>query len=260
MKKKMTFLGKTSLTLILVALVVSCVPTKKLSYFNDIDELQEPVANPKIQKTILPFDRLYVKVLSIDPQTTQIFNTSDEIRFSGYGENSIIGYLVDEAGEINFPFVGKINVASLTTAEASLKIQNALNEYVANTSVTVKFIDNKVSVLGEVTNQGVYSFSQDKINIYEALALGGGLTRYGNRKNVILMRQEGEKIMHHKLDLSDSKIASKEFYYIHPNDVLVVEPLKSVSTSYQNNTWNILLTTLSTAATIITIVLANGTR
>jgi polysaccharide export outer membrane protein len=179
------------------------------------------------------------------------------MRNSSYGDNSILGYLVDESGDINFPFVGKINVGSLTTSEASLKIQKALNEYVANTSVTVKFIDNKISVLGEVTNQGSYSFSQDKLNIYEALSLGGGLTRYGNRKNIILVRQEGEKIMHHKLDLSDSKIASKEFYYILPNDVIVVEPLKSVSTSYQNNTWSILLTTLSTAATIITIILTN---
>lgn len=246
--------GKIGLAMILIIISISCVPTSKLSYFNDIDDLEEPVANPKIQKIIMPFDRLYVKVLSIDPQTTQIFDFADEMRFS-YGESSIVGYPVDESGDINFPFVGKINVASLTTAEASLKIQNALNEYVANTSVTVKFIDNKVSVVGEVNQQGVHSFSQDKINIYEALALGGGITRYGNRKKVILVRQEGGKIMHHKLDLSDSKIASKEFYYVHPNDVVIVEPLKSVSTSYQNITYTTLLTTLSTAATLITIVL-----
>ena len=148
--------------------------------------------------------------------------------------DNIIGYLVDEAGDIDFPFVGKINVGSLTLTDAATKIQKALNEYVANTTILVKYIDSQVSVLGEVQQQGTYTFSQDKLNIYEALALGGGITRYGNRKNVILIRQEGDKIMHHKLNLSDSKIASKDFYYILPNDVIVVEPLKSISTSYQN--------------------------
>ncbi len=105
------------------------------------------------------------------------------------------------------------------------------------------------------SNKGVYSFSQDKLNIYEALALGGGLTRYGNRKNVILIRQEGEKIMHHKLNLSDSKIASKDVYYVLPNDVIVVEPLKSISTSYSNITYT---TILSSVTTLIAVLLFAG--
>ncbi len=108
-----------------------------------------------------------------------------------------------------------------------------------------------MSLLGEVQQQGVYTFSQDKLNIYEALALGGGITRYGNRKNVILIRQEGDKIMHHKLNLSDSKIASKDFYYILPNDVIVVEPLKSISTSYQNITYTTILTSITTLVAVL---------
>jgi polysaccharide export outer membrane protein len=256
MKKTINFISKWGLGLLILVFAISCVPTKELSYFNDINELQEPVVNPKIQKTIMPFDRLYIKVLSIDPQTSQIFNTSEEIRYSTEG-NSMIGYLVDEAGEINFPFVGKINVGSLTTSQAAVKVQGALNDYVANTSLIVKFIDNQVSVIGEVQRQGVFSFSQDKLNIYEALALGGGLTRYGNRKNVILIRQEGDKIMHHKLNLADSKIASKEYYYVLPNDVIVVEPLNSISTSYQNNTYTTILTSITT---LIAVLLFTGVR
>ena len=229
--KKETFLNrKLYLALIMIIFISSCVPTTQLSYFNDIDELEKPVVNPKSQKTIMPFDRLYIRILSIDPQTRLIFDFPEEIRTSTSG-NNILGYLVDEAGNIEFPFVGKINVGSLTLTDAGKKIQSALNEYVANTAITVKFIDSQVSILGEVQQQGVYSFSQDKLNIYEALALGGGLTRYGNRKNVILIRQEGDRIMHHKLNLSDSKIASKDYYYVLPNDFVVVEPLKSVSTS-----------------------------
>jgi polysaccharide export outer membrane protein len=247
--KKMTAM-RLLVLLLLIVLGISCVPVRELSYFNDINELEEPVVNPKIKKTIAPFDRLYIKVLSTDLQTSQIFNNDEEMRNTGPG-NSLLGYLVDEAGNINFPFTGKIYVGSLTTSEASLKIQTALNEYVSNTSVTVKFIDNQVSVLGEVERQGVFTFSQEKLNIYEALALGGGLSRYGNRKNVILIRQEGDKIMHHKLNLSDSKIASKDYYYVLPNDVVIVEPLKSISTSYTNVTYTTILSSITTLIAVL---------
>lgn len=249
MKNKIN--NKTLLyVLLLMGLISSCVPLKELSYFNDINDLEEPVVNPKTQKTIAPFDRLYIKVLSTDPQTSQIFNFSEEIR-STTEASPIIGYLVDEAGFITFPFVGKVNVGSLSTHDAALKIQTALNDYVSNTSVTVKFVGNQISVLGEVERQGVFSFAQDKLNIYEALALGGGLTRYGDRKNVILIRQEGDKIMHHRLNLSDSKVAGKDYYYVLPNDVVVVEPLKSVSSSYQNNTYTTILTSVTTLIAVL---------
>jgi polysaccharide export outer membrane protein len=242
--------------LLFLVLIVSCVPIKELSYFNDINEIEGPVANPRTQKVIMPFDRIYIKVLSTDPQTSMIFNNSEEIRNSAEG-SGLLGYLVDEAGNINFPFTGKINVGNLNTAEAATKIQNALNEYVLNTTINVKFIDNQISVLGEVTNQGVYSFSQEKLNIYEAIAFGGGMTRYGNRKNIILIRQQAGKIEHHKLNLSDSKIASNDFYYVLPNDVIVVEPMKSLSTSYQNITYTTVLTSITT---LIAVLLFMGYR
>jgi polysaccharide export outer membrane protein len=231
---------------------VSCVPVTQLSYFNDINEIDEPTVNPRMQKVILPFDRLYIKVISIDMPTNQIFNSTDEMRTASYGTSSgLLGYLVDEQGNVNFPFVGNINVASLTTAQAADKIQQALSDYVANTSVIVKFVDNQITVMGEVNRQGVYPFIQDKLNIYEAIGLGGGLTRYGNRKNIIVIRNVEGKIMHYRLNLSDSKIASRNYYYILPNDVVIVEPLKAVSTSYSNITYTTILTSISTAIAVL---------
>jgi polysaccharide biosynthesis/export protein len=253
MSKKMKFSYFQLTVTVLLFLSVSCVPVEQLSYFNDINELEEPGVNPRMQKLIMPFDKLYIKVLSIDPQTSQIFNSTDEMRYSS--NNSVIGYLVDEAGNINFPFVGNINVSSLTTAKAAEKIQKAMSDYVSNTSIVVKFIDNQVTVIGEVQRQGVFSFSQDKLNIYEAIGLGGGFTRYGNRKNVILIRNEGDRIMHHRLNLSDSKISGKDTYYIMPNDVIVVEPLKAVSSSYSNITYTTVLTSITT---LIAVLLFSG--
>ncbi len=237
---------------LLIVFAVSCVPMEKVSYFNDINEIEEPIANPRTQKVIMPFDRLYIKVISIDMPTNQIFNSTDEMRTASYGTSSgLLGYLVDEQGNVNFPFVGNINVASLTTSQAADKIQKALSDYVANTSVIVKFVDNQITVMGEVNRQGVYPFIQDKLNIYEALGLGGGITRYGNRKSVIVIRNVDDKIIHYKLNLSDSKIASRNYYYILPNDVIIVEPLKDISTSYSNITYTTLLSTITTALAVL---------
>jgi len=236
--------------------VVSCVPTRQLKYFNDINDVKEPVVNPRTQKMIMPFDKLFIKVLSIDPQTSQIFNSSEEMRY-GSGNNGVIGYLVDETGNINFPFVGNIKVVSLTTSQAAERIQNALTDYVTNTSIIVKYIDNQITVIGEVQRQGVYSFTQDKLNIYEAIGLGGGITRYGDRKNIVLIRNQGDKIMHFRLNLSNSMIADNAAYYILPNDVIVVEPLKAVSSSYSNITFTTVLTSITT---LIAVLLFTGVK
>ena len=156
---------------VLIMIMISCVPLNKVEYFTDTNKLEEPGANPRTQKVIMPFDKLFIKVLSTDNATSQIFNSSDELRYSG-GNNGAVGYLVDESGNIVYPFVGKINVGGMTTGLAAEKIQKALNEYVSNTSITVNYIDNQVTVMGEVQRQGVYPFSSDKLNIYEAFSPG----------------------------------------------------------------------------------------
>jgi len=127
MKKENFSAGKLSIVILLLIFASSCVPVRQLSYFNDIEELERPVVNPKTQKTIMPFDRLYIRILSIDPQTRDIFNVPEQARYSP-SSDALIGYLVDENGDIEFPFVGKINVGSLTLEQAGNKIEQALGE------------------------------------------------------------------------------------------------------------------------------------
>ncbi len=245
---------KIAFALFLIIASTSCVPTKKLKYFNDIDELQAPYVNPMKKKLIRPHDRLFIRVLSIDEEANQVFNAVDDI--TANNTSNIIGYSVDESGNINFPFVGKINLSGLTIHEASDKVTELLKEFVPGSEAVIKYIDNRVTVIGEVNSQGVHSFSSDRINIYEALALGGGLTRFGSRENIVLIRDENDRITHYKLNLTNSKIAGKDEYYIRPNDIVVVEPLKRVSANYQNNTFNTVLGTVST--TLIAILLFAG--
>jgi polysaccharide export outer membrane protein len=211
--------------------------------------MEQPVSNARTQKRIMPFDNLYIRVLSTDEKTAQIFNATEPFR-NDVSPN-LISYLVDENGNINFPFAGQIAVSGLTTTDASEKIQKALSEYIANTDVIVKYIDNKVTVMGEVQRQGVYNFTSDKLNIYDAIALAGGMTKYGNHKKVVLVRQENKNIMHYNLDLSTSDISATKYYFINPNDVIVVEPLWHISTSYENTTYTTLLTTITTLVTLL---------
>jgi polysaccharide biosynthesis/export protein len=245
MKNEPKYGVQIAILVFIIVFTISCVPVNKLRYFNDIDELQEPAVNPREQKLIMPFDKLYIRVFSIDEKTNLLFNSNNNLPVSS--TSSVIGYLVDETGNINYPFTGNINVSGLTTEQAGIKLGKALSEYVSNAAVSVKFIDSNVTIMGEVQRQGVYSFNQDKLNIYEALALGGGISQYGNRENVILIRQEGDKIMHQKLDLSDSRIAGKDYYYIQANDVIVVEPMKSKSWyNFNNNTFSTIISSITT--------------
>jgi polysaccharide export outer membrane protein len=245
MQRKKHIRVQSLVFLLILIFAGSCVSTKKLIYFNDIDQLQDPIVNPREQKLIMPFDKLYIKVFSIDEKTYQLFNSNDNQGSSS--TTSVIGYLVNGSGKINFPFVGEVLVSGLTTTQAGLKLSDALNEYVSKATVIIKFIDNNVTIMGEVQNQGTFLFSQEKLTIYEALALGGGISQFGDRKNVILIRQEGDRIMHHKLDLTNSGIAGKDYYYIQANDVIVVEPLKSYSWyNFNNGTYNTLLTSVTT--------------
>jgi len=239
---------KCFMTCLIILLIGTsgCVPYKKIKYFNDIDELSEPTANPMKSKTIFPFEKLQITVLSTDEQTADLLNS--------YGQgnaNRLKGYVVDETGYINYPFVGRIQVSGLTLLEAGNKISDAMSGLITKPEVIVSSMDNMVTVMGEVGNQGRYLINEDFINIYQALALGGGLSQYADRKKVILLRNENNRLIHYKLDLTNSKIASSPLYYIIPNDIIIVEPLRNKSYSYQNST----ITTLLTAMTAIISIL-----
>jgi len=235
-----------------IILTCSCVPSNKLMYFNDIYQMKALINNPKEPKLIVPFDKLDIQVFSIDEKTKQLFSTDKT-------EQNNQWYIVDKEGNIRFPLTGIINVNGLTPEEASIKLEESLSAYVSDATITIKFVETKVTVMGEVNNQGTFSYTQDKLNIYEALTLGGGISQYGDRKKIVLIRQNGDDIMYHKLDLSNSKIGNENFYYIDANDVIVVEPLNSASWfKFNNATFNTLLSSLTTVLVLYSYLLIFG--
>ncbi|GAB4322973.1 MAG: hypothetical protein Kow00127_15640 [Bacteroidales bacterium] len=236
--------------LILVAGLNSCIPKKKLLYTQDQKRSSEvnEYENFRPEKTIQPFDNIYVKVSSIDEKVNSVF--SEQSRATGQSNINLISYTVNQSGYINFPFVGQIYVKGLTLEEAQERIEQEVSKYLNQISITVKFVNNTVSVLGEVKRPGEYPFYRDQITIFQAISSAGGFTDYGDKSQVTLIRESGNKIQYHYIDLTDKNIVSSEYYYIIPNDVLIVRPINQKFRNLSLVNWPMFLTTITTFTTL----------
>ena len=240
---------------LVLLLLLSCTPTTKLKYVqNKGDNVNKnQYFNDRSEKTIQPYDYLYIKIYSLDEQTNYVFGDNQY----GTYETELISYTVDDAGNINFPFVGEINVKDLTINEAKTAIEKALERYLNNVSVRVRFVSNKITVLGEVNNPGQYSFYDEKINIFQAMGFASGITPYGNKTRITLIREKDNDIKYYYLNLTDKEIVASDFYYLLPNDIIIINPINAKYRelrTYSLSLTSAILSTLSTLATLYVLV------
>ena len=231
---------KKIIEIVFAAAVFCCVAScssetyKKINYLQDVND--ETSMSMVINKGIIiqPQDQLSIIVNSRDPKMATPFNLSVSTHYSGseLGASSpstrITGYIVDNAGNINFPSLGTVHVSGLNRWELQDLIKDMLSDsgLLRDAVVTVEFLNFKVSVLGEVTAPGTYSVTGDKITIFQALALARDLTIYGQRDNVRVIREQNGKRQIYVLNLTDSEIFSSPAYYLQQNDVVYVTPSK----------------------------------
>ncbi len=211
----------------------SCVPYKKLVYLRDNPEQPKDIYyNLRTEKTIQPGDKLYVSVYSVDEKTASLF--SNRI-YSGREESvSLFSYSVDEDGNINFPFLGLIQLKGANLIEAQKKIEDALEQYVPSVTITVRFVGNNIFMLGEVARPGGYPFYDEKVNILEAMAYAGGINTFGDKSNITLIREKNDSIYYYDVDLTSREITQSEFYYLLPNDIIIVGATKANYRSYRD--------------------------
>jgi polysaccharide biosynthesis/export protein len=222
----------------------------KLKYLQNLETSENTVyKNERTSKTVRNFDVLYIKVLSTDEKTSRIF--TPEPNSNNSGMSYLTSYTVNEKGAIYFPFVGEIVVKDLTLEQASGKIQSALSQYLLNTAVIVQFINNHVTVVGEVNSEGDFTFTSDKVTIFQAIGMARGIKYYGDRNKVTVIRTVDDKITYNFVDLGDKNIVASNFYYVEPNDVIVVKPQKSITHTFQNYTFTTILSTISAAITVL---------
>lgn len=232
MKKLSLFFTVT----LLIALMSSCGSSKNIPYLKNSDTVNFDKSQYLYDAKIMPKDELTISVNTTNPEVSLPFNLLMQNAYqqgrtisSGSG-GTLMPYLVDTEGCINYPIIGRLHVAGLTKRECERMIQEKIKPYLAeseNPIVTVRMSSYSISVLGEVARPGSYMVSREEINVFEALAQAGDLTIYGVRDRVKLIRKNasGKKEIH-TLNLNDADIINSPYFYLQQNDIIYVEPNK----------------------------------
>jgi polysaccharide biosynthesis/export protein len=247
------------ISLSVVLILSSCVSRKKLTYLKysdssaknefDINE-SRPTVTPAAYK-LMPFDNLFIRVITPDPQWSELFNM--DFGQGGLTQESagLSGYPVDLEGNIEIPYVGKVKVAGKTVSEVKVQLDSTFQNYVSDASITVRLVDNFISLIGEVGSAGRYPLTRDRINIFEALAMAGDLSEYSDRQQIQLIRPSPYGPIIKEFSLGDRSILTSEFFYVMPNDIIYAKPLQGRSFSINASIYTLFLSTITTALVIL---------
>lgn len=227
--------GFLPLLLMIVLFVSSCTSYKKVPYLQNSREYnQEVVEAAMYEPVIMPQDLLTITVVNPnDLSSSMAYNLTSPLDISKTGsltsQPTLQNYIVETDGSVTIPSVGKVAIAGLTVPKAESLIRDKVRgKFSVEPVVTVRFVDFKVSVLGEVTAPGSYTVKNGKVNIFQALALARDLTIYGMRENVKIIREnsEGKKEII-EMNLNDADVLNSPYYYLQQNDVVYVTPNES---------------------------------
>ena len=248
--------------LCLIAFLASCSAPKEVLYLQDIASIKEENIDKNYEVIIHKDDLLAILVNSKDPELALPFNlpvVTYQIGAQTTAQQRLLGYLVDQNGDIDFPILGKIHVEGLTRMQVTELIKQKLmsEDLIKDPIVTVQFLNFKVSVMGEVTRPGTFDISGDRITLLEALSMAGDLTIYGRRDRVAVIREKDGKrrILYH--DLRSSDIFQSPCYYLQQNDIVYVEPNKAKtgqSRINSNNSVGVWLSAVSVLASITSLM------
>ena len=260
--KHLPNIRKISLIFIIGALLFSsCVPQKKMLLLKEmematentsIEYQNERTLNYKIQ----PGDNLLIRATSIIDEKTSAILNGGETRSNYLNSDASIylnSYTVNKDGYIDYPLTGLVEVKNLTVEQAKEKLQNELSKYVKETALMVKLSNFDLTIIGEVMRPGKYKIYQSEIGILEALALAGNVTNFAKTETVKLVRRtdNGSEII--TLNIGEADILSSPYYYLKPNDILYIEPLKFKQWGFTSFPYSTVLSVISLGMTMIAL-------
>lgn len=229
--------------------ISSCVNSKKMIYLDNIGDAEISRKAENLDPIIQTNDLLSISVSSPNPVATQIFNPTNP------GASQASGYLVNQDGFIEFPMLGQVKAAGLTKKQLKEDIARSIvkKQLLIDPVVTVRYLNYKVTVLGEVTRPTVVNVTDEKISLLEALGLAGDMTIFARRDNVLIIREVEGKRITKRVDLSSRELFTSPYYYLKSNDVVYVEPGKAklASTSTSRQWFPIVMSSLSFISVIV---------
>jgi len=257
---------KQAVKVILISLIVlgSCTSTEKLSYLNNLPETSEtqyfPVDVPDYR--VQYRDILYITAKAMTPDgsiTDLLQDRTGGIRnqyFRDEASQYIMGYDVDEEGNIFLPVIGKVQVADKTIAEIRVLLQAEVDKYFNNSYVECKLLSFKFTVLGEAKAPGTYVNYNNYLTVLEAVGRAGGVGDYGRRDRVLVVRPTDDGTKTYRINLQDKNLLTSEAYFLQPNDVVIIEPVGHKIFNMNLPTFSFVLTTVTSAITT-TLLLIN---
>ena len=245
--------------LLLLISMISCIPQKKLRYLQEVEESSiDTTETKKINTTyiIKVKDEIYLKINSVDPNTSSFFNgsaggTSSMISDLGLYLNS---YTVSDSGYIQLPVAGKIKIVGMDLEKARFEVESVLKLYLNDVSVILKLSGFRITMLGEVKNPGRYFPYVSQLNILEALAVAGDMTSYGNRQRVMVIRKIDGKEHIHFINVLDQNLIYSENFHLLPNDIIYVESLNAKTWGFEKFPYSLLFGSITTFIVLWTFI------
>ncbi len=203
----------------------SCNTQEKVVYFQEksTSSSQNSLSTQEFDAIIQPGDIIKVMVSSLSPEASSFFNIVPQ---NNLNNTSPSGYLVNSEGNIEIPLVGAIKVSGLTTIQSQEAIKSKLEKFLQQPTVQVTFENFRVTILGEVMKPSVYFINNAKISLPEALGMAGDMTLYGNRTNVLIIREVNGKKEFNYIDITSRNFFTTQFFYLKNNDIIYIQPIK----------------------------------
>ena len=249
----------------------SCTSKKKLDYLQNIESVALEASMKNAKSTIQPNDQLVIMVTAKDMDVVKPFNqnfsSGQILQYSlpsnnapDQSQTSVSGptYMVDSQGNIEFPVIGKINTENKTTEELRDILKKEISKYVLNPQVSVKNTNYKITVLGEVNRPGTYNIPEAQTTLLEVLGLAGDLSIYGNREDILVVRNIDGIMSKERIDLTKADFINSPFFYLKQNDVIIVSPneTKQKSARLDPNA-GIYISVASIVVTILALIFKN---
>ena len=243
--------------LIVLLVVQSCTPMKKITYLNNNQNSEWDVSPIPPKHHLEIGDILMVKVISRNEESNNLFNIETNTNSGNPTLTAanlyLNGFTINQEGNIDIPNVGEIFVLNQTLEEAEQTILKKAEDYLINPFVVVKLANFQFTILGEVNNSGSFPVYKEGLTIYDAIAMAGGINDYGNLTKIKIIRSKNNKKQIHKIDLTSSDILTSDFFYLRNNDLIYVQPLKFKG--FKKSQSQLLLSALTTFAVLFNVYL-----